>query len=135
MTRIPLIAIAALAALSGCATEKPAKSAYPSTNPDNVKVYQQVPKHPFEILGPVSFEGAYTPHDAGSNRLALGDKYDLLVELRDQAAALGADAVILKEKDVYESFDPSGKGGNNPGDGRRIRLSGVAIRYTRPAAH
>jgi len=90
-----------------------------------------VPGRPYESLGAVTFEYQYV--GGGASRLSLGET-DPVAELREQAAARGADAIIIKEKDVYDSQDPSGTGGNDPGNGRRIRISGLAIKFTPPPA-
>ena len=132
MNKFCLAALAALALLAGCDTEtSPVKSGYAKTNPADIKIYEHVPGRLYESLGTVAFEYQYVA--GGASRLSLGES-DPLTELREQAAARGADAIIIKEKDVYDSQDPSGTGGYDPGNGRRIRISGLAIKFTPPPA-
>ena len=129
MKLLRLTALTALACLAGCETETPPTKTYPRTDPAAIKVLEHYPKQPYETLGKVSYEGPYAQAGSGADRLALGEQTDFLSELRQQAAAFGADAVIIKEKDVYDSSDLAGNGNNNPGDGRRMRLSGIAVKF------
>jgi hypothetical protein len=134
MNKIYLATLVSLALLAGCETDTtPSKTGYAPTDPANVKVYEHVPKVPFETLGNVAYLGLYVPANSGADRLGMGEQADFLGELRKQAAALGADAVIIKEKSIYDPQDASGVENNDMGSGRRMRLAGIAIRF-RPAA-
>src|SRR5471030_406863 len=130
MNKLFLTALVSLALLAGCETETtPSTTGYAKTDPANVKVYDHVPKIPFATLGSVSYEGLSVPANSGADRLAFGEQSDFLGELRKQAAALGADAVIIKEKSVYDPQDASGVENNDMGAGRRMRLAGIAIKF------
>jgi hypothetical protein len=85
-----------VALLIGCTHEPQRASApRPATSPDQVTFYQKVPASNYELLGPVT-----VPVGGAIRMDERGDATAAFVEMRKQAAELGANGVLLDEKKV-----------------------------------
>ena len=90
--------------LSGCAGSAVQVSThkYPPTKPDSIQVLYQEPSKPYEVVALVDQQGS--GFDFSAN--------DTIPGLKEQAAKVGADAVIItsaKPMKVYEYAHTSGK--------------------------
>jgi|SRR5690348_8804362 hypothetical protein len=88
--------LSALALLMGCTHQGPKVSApRPPTSPEQVTFYQKTPASNYETLGPV------TVPVGGTIRMdERGDATAAFVEMRRQAAAKGANGILLDESKV-----------------------------------
>jgi hypothetical protein len=92
----PLCVAAVLMLCCGCTHESPKASApRPPTTPDQVKFYQKTPGSNYETLG------AVTVPVGGAIRMdERGDASAAFVEMQKQAAAKGANGILLDEHKV-----------------------------------
>ncbi len=111
---------------SGCTTETdaPKAAAVPVTT-KHVMIFGHPPKQPYEILGTVRDMEVFHGDGENSVTFAINEKGNILDVIREKAAALGADAVILKEEHVVDPDADPGSATNST----HIYLSGVAIRF------
>jgi len=94
---MPPVVAAVVALLIGCTNQAPpASGPRPPTAPDSVKFYQKVPGSNYQPLG------AVTVPVGGAIRMdERGDATAAFVEMRKQAAALGANGILLDEDKVH----------------------------------
>jgi hypothetical protein len=78
---------------------------YPPTSPEMIKVYSGDIKVSYTVIGPVAAS------------VSLNDGTNLLEKLQEEAASMGADAIIFSKLNEFTSFSA------NTG------LSGVAIKF------
>jgi hypothetical protein len=87
---------AILALLAGCTHEQPKASApRPPTSPDQVTFYQKTPASKYETLGTVT-----VPVGGAIRMDERGDATAAFVEMKKQAAAKGANGILLDEDKV-----------------------------------
>lgn len=91
------VAVAAILMLCGGCTHEASKASAPRppTNPDQVTFYQKAPVSKYETLGPVT-----VPVGGAIRMDERGDATAAFVELKKQAATLGANGVLLDEHKV-----------------------------------
>lgn len=110
---IPILTlITACAALTACGTVQVTKTArgfYNPTNPNNVEILKTVPNRKYTELGIVTASGFLRSETAVMHNA-----------IRNKAAALGADAVVLTE----EGFAPTTSGGTP-----QKWANGVAVKF------
>ncbi|MDD2654716.1 MAG: hypothetical protein PHI86_06405 [Candidatus Omnitrophica bacterium] len=116
--------------LVGCTTfgsEKYTDTVYPATSPENVKVFYEQPPVEFVKIGEVIA-------DTGNTSI----HSHVIDRLKDMAAQMGADAIILREEEKLEGFHEYGNTEKHAsGESYRTtttaqyttRLFGVAIKY------
>jgi len=127
--RLPaILAAAALAALAACASIDATSTQYvgashpPPTDPQRVEILRAAPVRPHERLGEVVIDASTDPPPPIT---------DVEAKLRDEAAKLGADAVVV----VLDRVQPVGAYVTGPWWGRSLetvtgrKLVGVAIKY------
>jgi hypothetical protein len=115
----------ALTCLSACATESiRAQKQYSPTTAKHVRIFGHAPKQPYEELGLVRDVEVFHSLGENGNLLAIGENLNILDVLREKAAALGADAVILKQEFV---IDPQNAIYSDFSS--HIWLTGMAIRF------
>jgi hypothetical protein len=91
MNRLAILAIAS-ALFTGCATARVnpyPNSHYAPSNPQNVGVYYNFPPQQYEVIGEVYYNGAPAASWTGAGKL-----------LRQEAAKIGGDAVIVQQQDT-----------------------------------
>jgi hypothetical protein len=118
-----LAIVIAVAFLAGCDTDpQPVHTGLTPTNPDHVVLLKVVPNKPYEELGKVKDMEIFYPPGSKATGLAIGESVDVGLKVREKAAALGADAVIVKDQGLIDPIDPST-------GSTRIYVEGVAIRW------
>lgn len=112
---------------SGCASfegNTVGNKVYPATSPVNIEILEQAPAEPYEVIGDVNAEG---------QTFAVQD--NMKERLKEKAAEMGGDAIILKVKvDTYKVSNDGVVVGSTYGvDVGKIatkKMSGQVIRYT-----
>lgn len=112
--------------LSGCASfegKTLGGRAYPPTSPVNVKILEEAPAEPYEVIGDVSAEGQ-----------TFAVQENMKERLKEKAAEMGGEAIILKVKvDTYKVKDDGVIVGSTYGvDVGKIatkKMSGQVIRF------
>ena len=113
--------------LAACESDPtPTGSAFPPTNADKIMFLKRPPPQPYVELGTVRDVEVYYPPGTKATSLAIGENTDVRAKLCEKAAALGADAIVLKEERVVDAIDAT-SGGNS-----HIWALGVAIHFTQP---
>ena len=113
----PIITLLTLLFLFACSTieEKHySKEAYPATSPSQVEVLTEIPDRPHVEIGEIKGIGSVVYQSAG----------DVKEDIREAAAKMGADAIILKgnTKVDYDWFQ-----------GVSHTKKAIAIKWTAPA--
>jgi hypothetical protein len=103
-----LLTIIAVAFVAGCATDpSPVQTGLPPTKAENVQLLKRPPSRPYVELGAIKDMEAYSTADGKATDAAMGEASDVHARLREKAAALGADAVIIKDQGIIPALDPS----------------------------
>ncbi len=120
MKNIPLFALAllALTGLSGCDTA-PATG---GTRAKDVAILEAPPQQPYDTLGEVADTERHMAKHSLSQQMDMTRTPDVMDVLRKQAAALGADAIIVTKRQLEQ------------GETSMIRVIGTAIRYRKAGA-
>ncbi|MCK9432507.1 MAG: hypothetical protein M0R00_06080 [Candidatus Omnitrophica bacterium] len=113
--------------LSGCASfdgNTVGNKVYPPTSPVNIEILEQAPSEPYEVIGDVNAEGQ-----------TFAVQENMKERLKEKAAEMGGDAIILKVKvDTYKVKDDGVLVGSTYGvDVGKIatkKMSGQVIRFT-----
>ena len=102
MKRYSLLCVGLLC-LCGCASARSNRYTrapqYPPTDPATIQIYHVEPDEPYERLGEIAYDGMAIASWSGAEKL-----------LREKAAAMGADAVLVLQSGSYVS-------GNTPAVG------------------
>jgi uncharacterized protein YbjQ (UPF0145 family) len=110
----PIIAVCTIA-LSSCATDVAnryyASTTYPEKKPDQVQVLRQAPSQPYEVIADFQSRG------------------DSIKSVRNKAAKIGADAVIISTLGGYYERAEEWASGDAQSN-TYSRICGTAIRYT-----
>jgi hypothetical protein len=110
----PIIAVCIIA-LSSCATDVAnryyASTTYPEKKPEQVQVLRQTPSQPYEVIADFQSRG------------------DSIISVRNKAAKIGADAVIISTLGGYYELSEQWAS-NDSQSNTYTRICGTAIRYT-----
>ena len=124
MKNIPFVlalTLFAFAGLSGCDTA-PASG---GPKAKDIVILEAPPQRPYDTLGEVADTERHTAKHGLSQQMDMSQTPDVMDVLRKQAAALGADAIIVTKRQLEQ------------GETSLIRVIGTAIRYRKdgtPAA-
>jgi len=114
-----------MVSLAGCESgTKPTQGIIRTTNAQDVLILKHPPKRHYVVLGVVRDAEIYHPEGFRSSILDVGGSPGVHTRLREKAAALGADAVIVTEEYFIDPSDESRT------DSSRIVATGTAIRFT-----
>jgi hypothetical protein len=128
--------------LSGCASARSVHYAratqYPPTDPAKIEIYRVEPAEPYERLGEIEYNGMAIASWSGAEKM-----------LREKAAAMGADAVLVLQRGTFVSgyspgvgsYAASSAGGVGTGASsyvgsqpvHRKAMFGVAIKFRQQA--
>ena len=108
---IAIVVTVALLAFEGCGSAMQQVSAhrYPATPVGSVQVLYQEPQRPYEVIALVSHMNGFG--------LPISRE---IAAIREQAAQLGADAVLVTDAQPHIAFS-----------GENVKATGKAIRWTR----